>query len=276
MGAGRLSGRACLIVGGTSGIGLATARRFLAEGARVVVAGRPDVQVRAAQDELSSLGPARAVATDVAVRGFEGPLFAEALEFLGGRLDVLFHVAGISGRSRGDGPLHECRDEAWDLVLEVNARGLFATNRAAVRQMLAQPPDDDGVRGAVLNLGSVLERSPAPLFFGTHAYAASKGAVRALTLAAAARYAPDGIRFNLIEPGLVDTPMAARAVGDPAIRAYLQAKQPLAGGPCAAEDIAAAALALCEPAARRITGVVLAVDGGWCVSEGRGPREPSP
>ena len=61
---------------------------------------------------------------------------------LGGRLDVLFHVAGISGRRFGDGPLHECTDEGWDAVMDVNARGLFLTNRAAVRQMLAQPPDD--------------------------------------------------------------------------------------------------------------------------------------
>ena len=76
-----------------------------------------------------------------------------------------------------------------------------------------------------------------------------------MTLAAAARYARDRIRFNLLAPGLIDTPMAARAVGDPAIRAYLATKQPLAGGPGTPDDCAEAALYLCEPASRFVTGV---------------------
>ena len=96
-----------------------------------------------------------------------------------------------------------------------------------------------------------------------------------MTLAAAARYARDRIRFNLIAPGLIETPMAGRAVGDPAIRAYLATKQPMAGGPGTAEDCAEAALYLCEPASRFLTGVVLNVDGGWCVSEGQLPRAPA-
>ena len=78
-----------------------------------------------------------------------------------------------------------------------------------------------------------------------------------MTLAAAARYARDRIRFNLLAPGLIDTPMAARAVGDPAIRAYLATKQPIAGGPGTADDCAEAALYLCEPASRFVTGTVL-------------------
>ena len=146
------------------------------------------------------------------------------------------------------------------------------TNREAVRQMLGQEVDDAGLRGTIANIGSVLADSPSPRYFGTVAYAASKGAVRSLTLASASRYAPDRIRFNLLEPGLIDTPMAARAVGDPAIRAYLEAKQPMGGGPGTAEDVAEASLFLCEPASRFITGVVLAVDGGWRLSEGPVPR----
>ena len=98
---------------------------------------------------------------------------------------MLFHVAGISGRRFGDGPLHECTDEGWDHVLNTNARGVFLTNRAAVRWMLDQPLDDKGLRGTVLNMGSVLGWSPAPHHFGTFAYAASKGAIQAMTLAAA-------------------------------------------------------------------------------------------
>ena len=158
-------------------------------------------------------------------------LFRAALEMLGGRLDVLFHVAGISGRRFGDGPLHECAPAGWDAVMNTNARGTYLTNQAAVRQMLTQPFDSFGLRGTVVNVGSVLDVAPAPDFFGTVAYAASKGAVRALTLCAAARYARDGVRFNLLAPALIDTPMAARAVNDPAVRAYLAAKQPMAGGP---------------------------------------------
>ena len=104
--------------------------------------------------------------------------------------------------------------------MQINAHGVFLTNREAVRSMLEQPLDATGLRGTVVNVGSVLDRSPSPRHFGTLAYAASKGAVRAMTLAAAARYAPDRIRFNLLVPGLIDTPMAARAVErrpDPAL-----------------------------------------------------------
>src|SRR4051794_40172582 len=191
-----------------------------------------------------------------------------------GRIDVLFHVAGISGRRFGDGPLHACDEGGWDIVMETNAKGVFLTNRAAVRRMRAQPLDDSGLRGTVLNVGSVLAWSPSPDDFGTYAYAASKGAIRAMTLAAAARYALDRVRFTLIAPGLIDTPMAARAVGDPAIRAYLATKQPIAGGPGTPDDCAEGALYLCEPASRFVTGTVLTVDGGWCVSEGQHPHPP--
>jgi len=269
---GRLEGRTCLIVGGTSGIGLATARRFLAEGARVVVCGRSWETVAQAQAEFRSES-AWALAADATDPAQVKRLFEQALDRFSGRLDVVFHVAGISGRRFGDGALHECSVEGWDTVLEANARSVFLTNRAALRQMLAQPVDDRGLRGTVLNMGSVLGWSPAPDFFGTFAYAASKGAIRAMTLNAAARYARDRVRFNLIAPALIETPMAARAAGDPTIRAYLATKQPIAGGPGTAEDCAEAALYLCEPASRFLTGVVLNVDGGWCVSEGQVPAE---
>ena len=134
-----------------------------------------------------------------------------------------------------------------------------------------QPHDDRGLRGTVLNMGSVLAGSPAPDFFGTLAYAASKGAIEAMTRCAAARYARDRIRFNVIAPGLIETPMSGRAVSDPAIRSYLATKQPLADGPGTPDDCAEAALYLCEPASRFVTGVVLNVDGGWCVCEGQLP-----
>jgi NAD(P)-dependent dehydrogenase (short-subunit alcohol dehydrogenase family) len=270
---GRLQGRNCLIVGGTSGIGLATARRFLAEGALVAVCGHSRQSAEEARLILDEAGGQRVLALsgDASDPAQVEELFEAALAFFSGRLDILYHVAGISGRRFGDAALHECTVEGWDTVLGTNARGLFLTNRVAVRQMLAQAPDEHEVRGTVLNMGSVLGWSPAADFFGTIAYAASKGAIQALTLSAAARYARDGIRFNLIAPALIDTPMAVRAVTDPAIRAYLATKQPLSGGPGTPEDCARAALFLCEPASRFLTGVVLNVDGGWCVSEGQLP-----
>jgi NAD(P)-dependent dehydrogenase (short-subunit alcohol dehydrogenase family) len=269
----RLADRKCLIVGGTSGIGLASARRFLEEGAKVVVCGRSVEGCEAAIPPLELFGPrnVHAITADASDPDSVDFLFRRAAALLDGRIDVLFHVAGISGRRFGDGPLHECSVEGWDAVLAANARSTFLTNRAAVRCMLKQEPDEFGLRGTVLNMGSVLGRSPAPDYFGTLAYAASKGAVESMTLAAAARYARDGVRFNMIAPALIETPMSARACGDPAIREYLAAKQPMAGGPGAVEDCAEAALYLCEPASRFVTGVVLNVDGGWCVSEGRLP-----
>src|SRR5207244_8435390 len=101
------------------------------------------------------------------------------------------------------------------------------------------------------------------------AYTAAKGGIIALSRLAAARYAPQHIRVNVLAPGLIDTPMAARAVNDPAIRAFLRTKQPLAEGPGDPEDVAGGAVFLCSDAANLVTGVVLPVDGGWRLSEGQ-------
>jgi NAD(P)-dependent dehydrogenase (short-subunit alcohol dehydrogenase family) len=276
----RLDGCACLIVGGTSGIGLASARRFLQEGARVIVTGREPESGRTALDELAPLGLVSDYTLELADGDGEvARMFTFAIDALGGRLDVLLHVAGISGRKFGDGPMHDCSTEGWERVLRTNAEGTFLTNRAAVRLMLNQPIDANGLRGTVVNVGSVLDRSPSPKHFGTIAYAASKGAIRSMTLSAAARYAEDHIRFNLLAPGLIDTPMAARATNDSRIRSYLATKQPIAGRPGSADDVAEAALYLCEPASRFVTGAELVVDGGWSVSEGQkegeAPSEPN-
>jgi len=211
---GRLQGRTCLIVGGTSGIGLATARRFLAEGALVTVCGRSQKTAEEARAHLEEIGGERALAlaADVSDPAQVEELFRQALVFFAGRLDILYHVAGISGRRFGDAALHECTLEGWDTVLDANARSLSLTNRAAVRQVLAQPFDEHGLRGTVLNMGSVLGWSPAPDFFGTIAYSASKGAIRTITLNAAARYARDRIRFNprFSPPPAIWAPIAPR------------------------------------------------------------------
>jgi NAD(P)-dependent dehydrogenase (short-subunit alcohol dehydrogenase family) len=141
--------------------------------------------------------------------------------------------------------------------------------RAAIRRMLAQEPDEAGSRGAVLLMSSTLATHPAPAFFATHAYAASKGAIDGLIRSLAAYYAPYAIRVNAIAPSLIATPMSRRAQDDPSIVAYLAEKQPLAGGPIEADAVTAAALWLLGPEARMVTGQLVAVDGGWGVSEPR-------
>jgi NAD(P)-dependent dehydrogenase (short-subunit alcohol dehydrogenase family) len=248
-----LKDKRCLIVGGTSGLGLAAARRFLEEGARVVVAGK----------EIDPAGAMHAVRCDATLSDEVDALFADSVSYLGG-LDVLYHVAGGSGRRQGDGPLHACTEEGWHSTLDANLKCTFLTNRAALRHFLGQRQ-----AGVILNMASVLGLAPSPRHFDTAAYTAAKGGVIALSRLAAARYAADGIRVNVLAPGLVDTPMAARAVADPAIGAFLRSKQPLAAGPARPEDVADAAVFLCSDAARLVTGVVLPVDGGWCVSEGQ-------
>ena len=244
----------CLIIGGTSGIGLAAARRFLEEGACLVVAGLARGDLR---DDVVFH------ACDATSEPQVASLFAETIKHLGG-LDIAYHVAGGSGRKHGDGPLHECTDAGWQATIDANLKSVFLTNRAAVRQFLNQ-----GGGGAILNMSSVLAISPSPEHFDTLAYAAAKGGIIAMSRQAAARYATDRIRVNVLAPGLIDTPMAARAVSDPAIRAFLTTKQPLSEGPGTPDDCADAAVFLCSDEARFITGIVLPVDGGWCVSDGQ-------
>ncbi len=261
---GRLAGKRCLIVGGTSGIGLAAAARFLEEGSQLLIAGLPGDALP--EDQLAALrelgpGPVNAVACDARDPGQVTALFDQAIHILGG-LDVLYHVAGSSGRKHGDGPVHECTDAGWHETLQANLTMTFLTNRAALRHFL-----DERHPGVILNMASVLALSPSPAYFDTCAYTAAKGAIIALSRQGAARYAAHGIRINVLAPGLTDTPMAARAVQDPAIRQFLTGKQPLAHGPARPEDLSDAAVFLCSDEARLITGAVLPVDGGWCVSE---------
>jgi NAD(P)-dependent dehydrogenase (short-subunit alcohol dehydrogenase family) len=251
----RLHDKRCLIVGGTSGIGLAAARRFVEEGARLVVAGL---------DEGESRGLCAFRACDATKEAEVEALFADVVAQLGG-LDVLYHVAGSSGRRHGDGPLHDCTAAGWQATLDANLKSVFLTNRAAVRQFLTQ-----GNGGVLLNMASVLAFSPSPQHFDTVAYAASKGGVVALSRHIAASYASQQIRVNVLAPSVIDTPMAGRAVGDAAIRAFLQSKQPLGPGPGTPDDCAGAAVFLCSDEARFITGAVLPIDGGWSVAQAPG------
>lgn len=262
MNQGRLHGKSLVIIGGTSGLGLAAARACVREGARVVAVGRDADKAAAVAKELGeSVRVLAADATDPTTA--ERAITLAVAEF--GGFHGLYHVAGGSGRRRGDGPLHEITDEGWQFTLHLNLTSLFNSDRAAVRQFLLQ-----GSGGSIVNCGSVLGFSPSPKFFATHAYAAAKAAVIGLTKSAAAHYAPHNIRCNVLAPALVATPMSQRAQGDEAILNFIKTKQPLDGGRIGQpEDLDAAVVWLLSDESRFVTGQVIAVDGGWSVSEGQ-------
>lgn len=257
----RLKKKIIVIIGGTSGIGLAAAQAVVAEGAKVVAVGKDRATSLKAQKLLgkaAKVTTADATNPDTAVKAIRA-----ALKHFGG-FHGLYHVAGGSGRRMGDGPLHECTDTGWSYTLGVNLDSVFYSNRAAVQQFIEQ-----GSGGVVLNLASVLAWSPSPKFFSTHAYATAKAGIVGLTRASAAYYATQNIRFNALAPGLVATPMSERAQTNEAVMKFIQTKQPLDGGRIGQpEDLSAAAVFLLSDEAKFITGQVLAVDGGWEVTEG--------
>jgi NAD(P)-dependent dehydrogenase (short-subunit alcohol dehydrogenase family) len=266
IGSARFAGRHVLITGST-GMAASAARAIASEGGAVFVVSRTVAHLETLADEIRAAGGR--CEWHAADLRHEDEVEAAFVAFDGvlGRLDALYSVAGISGRRFGDGPLHEATLDGWEAVLAANATSQFLVARAAVRRMLAQAPDAVGERGVVLLMSSTLATHPAPAFFATHAYAASKGAIDGLTRSLAACYASRGIRVNAIAPGLVATPMSRRAQEDPAIGAYLAWKQPLASGPIDADAVTATALHLLGAEARMLTGQVIAVDGGWSVSE---------
>lgn len=257
----RLAGKVIVVIGGTTGLGFSAARAFVDEGASVVVVGRNPDSASAACEAFGEAG--RAVVGDASESGTAPRAILEALNAFGG-FHGLYHVAGGSGRRMGDGPLHELTDEGLRVTLEINLEGLIYSSRAAVRQFLSQ-----GSGGSILHMGSVLGWSPSPQYFSTHAYAAAKAAVIGFTRSAASYYAPQNIRLNCIAPGLVETPMARRASQDAVISAFVSRKQPLCGGRLGQpEDMDGAAVYFLSDESRFTTGQILAVDGGWEVSEG--------
>lgn len=263
---GRLADRVCVVTGAT-GIAEASALRFASEGARVFVVSRDAGDCRRLATAVREAGAACAwMAADLRDEDATADAFAGCLDEYG-RIDGLFAVAGASGRDAGDGPAHDVASEGLDETLQRNVTPAFLAARQALRIMLDQEPATDGTRGAIAIVTSVLGWHPSPRLFATHAYAASKGATASLVRAMAAFYASHGIRVNAVAPGLVATPMARRAAADPATVAYARARQPLAGGFLTAGDVAGVALFLLSDDARAVTGQVLAVDGGWTVSD---------
>ena len=257
-----LDNKNLVIIGGTTGLGLSAAIAFIESGAHVVVVGRNEESVAEAKNLLGS--SAEAIVGDAVEPSTAIQAIALCIVKFG-RFDGLYHVAGGSGRKMGDGPLHELTLEGWNKTLELNLTSLMLSNQAAVQQFLKQ-----GSSGSILNMGSVLGYSPSPYYFSTHAYAAAKSAVIGFTKSIAAHYAIENIRVNVIAPALVETPMAQRAAGDETILSFIKTKQPLDGGRIGhPSDLDGLAVYFMSDLSRFTTGQVVAVDGGWTVSEGQ-------
>jgi NAD(P)-dependent dehydrogenase (short-subunit alcohol dehydrogenase family) len=246
-----------LLITGSTGIAEATAIKAAQQGDSIFVISRDESHCL---DLCARLPESGYYACDLREESVVAEALAACLNRFG-VVDAAFNVAGISGRRQGDGPLHECTAEGWDVTLDSNVRSMFLVCRGVLRHWL-----DTGRPGTILNMSSVLAFSPEAQHFATHAYAASKGAIISMSLAMAAYYARHKIRVNVIAPGLVRTPMSARAQSDEGVLEFIAHKQPLSGGMLDAGDVAETALFLLSEQARHITGQVVSVDGGWTVS----------
>jgi 3-oxoacyl-[acyl-carrier protein] reductase len=246
---GALQGRVALITGAAAGFGEAIARRFVAEGAKVLVA---DLDGARAQDVASNLGEsARAVRCDVSSRADVDAAVAACVDAFGG-VDILVNNAGTTHRNQS---MLDVDEATFDRVFAVNVKSIFHTTQAVVPLMKARRS------GCIVNIGSTAGIRPRP---GLTWYNASKGAVNLLSKSMAAELGPDGIRVNAVCPVMSPTALIEQFLGvpdTPEARAKVVAGIPL-GRMSTPEDVAEATLYLASDAARFITGVELPVDGG--------------
>lgn len=257
-----LQNKVCLITG-ASGIAAATSILAAEAGASIFIAANDQEQCLNLSESLRMTGAeADFHFADLRVPSEATETVRQCLSRFG-RIDALFNVAGMSGRRFGDGPVHECTDEGWRMTMDSNVTSTFLMCREVIKVLLERPPAENGQRGSILNMSSVLTLSPEPEYFATHAYAAAKGAIISLTKSMAAYYAPMKIRVNAIAPGLTRTPMSARAQSNQVILDFMRTKQPLSEDLIEADDVAYAAIFLLSDEARYITGEVLTVDAGW-------------
>lgn len=249
----RMSGKICLVTGGGSGIGRATALRMAAEGAQaIIVAGRREAEIEATAAACRELGrESIALQTDITKEDEVARLVGTAVERCG-RLDVAFNNAGFQERRA---PLEQQGTDIYDSVFDTNVRALFLCLRHQLPAMLAH-----GRGSIVVNASVSGMRNPNP---GFSLYSASKAAAISLTRSAAMENAPRGIRINAVAPGRVVTDMMLRAgVGDVAT---VSAGLPLRrmGSP---EEVAEAVVWLLSDASSYVVGHVLAADGGFLAS----------
>ncbi len=243
----RLQEKVAIITGGSRGIGLATADKFLAEGARVVIAASTQANADKAVVALQEKYPQAeifGIAPDLTSLESVKEAFAQAAGRFGG-IDILVNNAGVSEST----PLEGYTQELFDRVMDLNVKGVFHATKAACEHMI---PRGSGV---VLNTSSMVSISGQPSGF---AYPASKFAVNGLTVSLARELGPKGIRVNAVAPGITETDMM-KAVPKEVIEPMI-ARIPLRrlGQP---EDIANAFVFLASEEASYITGVILSVDG---------------
>ncbi|WP_278102643.1 SDR family NAD(P)-dependent oxidoreductase [Microbacterium proteolyticum] len=245
----RLTGKTALVTGAAKGIGFAVAARFVAEGARAVIA---DVDAAGARAAAEGLGPdARALAMDISNEESVAAGFAE-LQSAGWEPDVVVANAGVQLFGR-DAPAAELDLDVWRRTLDINLTGAFLTVKYAVRSMLR------GGGGSIILTGSPTAVNGEGKDFT--AYSASKAGVHGLARTVAAAYAADGIRVNTVQPAYTETPLVAAITDDPQARAAIVGRIPVgrAGTP---DDVTGIMVYLASDEGAFATGATFVVDGG--------------
>jgi NAD(P)-dependent dehydrogenase (short-subunit alcohol dehydrogenase family) len=248
---GKLDGKIALVTGGAGGIGRATVLAFVREGAKVAVVDVNAAAAQAVADEVVAAGgEAIAIATDV-TREAQVASMVEQVVARFGSLDIAFNNAGIEIEHR---PLAEATEETFDLLMNVNVKGVWLCMKHEIQQMLKQGG------GAIVNtasIGGIVGAPRQPL------YGATKHAVIGMTKSAGVEYGRKGIRVNSVCPGIIRTEMTERAIArEPKRGAYIDQAHPI-GRLGEAEDIARAVVFLCSDDASFVLGHQLMVDGGF-------------